>query len=78
MPCLLACLPGILEIEAVKNTVSYDVIFYVKIKLLVLAREVRAEAQGSLCVPRALPLYRRPVLGTAADFTKFHFTRKFT
>ena len=41
MPCLLACLPGIQENEAVKNTVSYDVIFYVKVKLLLLAREQR-------------------------------------
>ena len=75
MPCLLACLPGILEIEAVKNTVSYDVIFYVKIKLLVLAREHRLRV---LFVFPGEALHRRHVVGRAAYLITLRFTRKFT
>ena len=75
MPCLLACLPGIQEIEAVKNTVSYDVIFYVKIKLLVLAREQRLRVHF---VFPGEALHRRPVVEGTADLILVHFTRKFT
>ena len=53
---------------------SYDVIFYVKIKLLVLA-EHRLRV---LFVRSGFALHRRHVVGRAADLITLRFTRKFT